>query len=461
MRLTSPLLTDLYQLTMAQAYWQHGHTEQEAVFHLFFRNHSFKGNYTVSCGLAHVIDYLQNYQFHVDDLDYLRTLKTPKGRQRFSNEFLNYLQGLQFNCTIDAIEEGTLVFPQEPMLRVRGPILQCQLLETPLLNLINYASLIATKAARICQIAAGDPVIEFGLRRAHGPCGGVMASRAAYLGGCESTSNVLAGQVYNIPVKGTVAHSWIMSYSDELQAFRDFVNTYPDMSILLVDTFDTLQGVKNAIIVGKELREQGHDLMGIRLDSGNLLELSRKSRQLLDKEGFKNTKITASSDLDEYVIADLKANRAPIDQWGVGTRLSTAFEEPALNGVYKIAALRNPGQSWQYKLKISDDPSKSTLPGIHQVRRYFQQDAFVGDVLYDQDLGIQPALINNADHYQDLLTPIFQSGKLIYQQPPIHISRQYCLSQVRDFLNSTIHDYPLAIEPKLLQLKQQVLEQVK
>lgn len=372
MNLLSPLLTDFYQLTMAYGYWRLGMAEREAVFHLFFRHHPFQGNYTVHCGLSRVIEYLQNWHFSAEELTYLERLTDADGKTLFPADFLDYLAKLRFTADLHAMPEGQLAFPQEPLLRVQGPILQCQLIETPLVNLTGFASLIATKAARICEAAQGDPVIEFGLRRAQGPDGGMTASRSAFVGGCESVSNTLAAMQYGVVPRGTMAHSWVMAFADEITAFEKFAEIMAGNSVLLVDTYNTVAGVHHAIAVGRQLRARGGDLQGIRLDSGDLLDLSRKARQLLDEAGFTTTKIIASGDLDEHIIARLKQQDAPINIWGVGTRMTTGWGQPALDMAYKLAAIRDEQGFWQYKLKRSDHPGKTTNPGIQQVRRFFR-----------------------------------------------------------------------------------------
>ena len=286
---SSALLTDLYQLTMAGAYWKLGRAEDEAVFHLSFRRHPFGGEYTIAAGLSAAIDYLEGLQFEPDDLEYLSTLTGNDEKPLFDREFLSALADFRFCCDVDAIPEGTVVFPHEPLLRVRGPLLQGQLVETALLNSINFQTLIATKAARVCEAAAGDTVIEFGLRRAQGVDGGLSASRAAFIGGCAGTSNVLAGKLYGIPVLGTHAHSWVMCFDDELEAFEAYAAAMPNNCVFLVDTYDTLRGVERAIDVGRRLRRQGQSLVGVRLDSGDLASLSRQAREKLDAAGFEET----------------------------------------------------------------------------------------------------------------------------------------------------------------------------
>lgn len=439
MKTNTPLLTDYYQLTMAYGYWKIQRAEIPATFQLTFRKHPFEGKYTVSCGLQNVIEFLQNYKFSTKDIEYLQNLKYANNQPIFEEKFLEYLSHLKFTCDVDAIPEGTLVFPQEPLIRIQGPLLQCQLLETPLINLVNFSSLVATRAAQICTLVNGDPVMEFGLRRAQGPNGALTASRSAFIGGCESVSNVLAGQLYDIPIKGTMAHSWIMSFPDELTAFREFVKINP-VSILLVDTYNTLQGVKNAITVGKELKTQNRELQAVRLDSGDLLSLSKKARIMLDQAGFKNTLIIASGDLTYQKMKMLKQKKAPIDIWGVGTKLVTAYEQPSLDVIYKLTAIQDNG--WTNKMKISDSKEKQTLPGILQARRYFNKNKFVKDVIYD----IRTEISSNKLDSQDLLVNIFKQGRLTYNSPSIFEVREYCLKQVKMF-NETYSrkKYPVEI----------------
>ncbi|MGB6977348.1 MAG: nicotinate phosphoribosyltransferase [Gammaproteobacteria bacterium] len=450
----SPLLTDFYQLTMAQGYWQLGKSEQEAVFQLGFRKNPFQGNYVIACGLNSIIDFLSHYRFSGEDLNYLGNLLDPQRKRVFSNEFLDYLAKLDFRCDIAAIPEGTLVFPQEPLVRICGPLLQCQLIETPLLNFINFASLIATKASRVCQAAQGDPVMEFGLRRAQGPDGGLTATRSSYIGGCESTSNVLAGKLFNIPVKGTHAHSWVMSYPDELTAFAAFAQT-SDNIILLVDTYDTLQGVQHAIQIGKQLQTEGRKLRGIRLDSGDLAKLSHQARQMLDAAGLKDTQIVASGDLEENKIAQLKTQRAPIDAWGVGTRLVTAYDQPSLDAIYKLSAIRDEKGVWNYKAKISDQADKTTIPGIQQVRRYYKENKFVRDVIYDIELGMENDPSVSKVDWQDLLVPIFKQGQQVYHSPPLQKIREFCQQQLQYFTAGHHVTYSVMLEPRLSKIIEQ------
>lgn len=471
----SPLLTDFYQLTMAYGYWRLGLHEREAVFHLLFRKAPFNGNYALCCGLGSVIDYLQDWKFSSDDLAYLATLKNPNNKKLFPKAFLEYLRKLKFKCDIDAIPEGTIVFPHEPLLRIQGPLVQCQLLETALLNIINFQTLIATKASRVYFAAKGDPIIEFGMRRAQGPDGALGASRAAYIGGCAATSNTLAGKMYDIPVRGTHAHSWVTAFSSEEEAFASYANVMPHNSVLLVDTYDTLTGVKRAIATGKALRKQGADLAGIRLDSGDLATLSIKARELLDNAGFKHTQILASNSLDEYVITELKEKGAKISAWGVGTNLATAADQPALDGVYKLAALKNEAGEWEYKIKLSEQVIKTTNPGIHQVRRYFYNDQYLADIIYDIQLGVSDSpnavlfdrqlkkiKLDQYDACVDLLVPIFRKGKLFKKYPNIHKIRTDAIQELK---NSNIimqnEPYAIGLEQRLFDQKQNMIKQLK
>jgi len=465
------LLTDLYELTMACAYWKAGKAGQEAVFELFFRRPPFQSGFTVAAGLAPVIDFLSAFCFTDEDLAYLATLTGNDGRPLLDPRFLDYLKGLRLTCDVYAVPEGTVVFPREPLLRIQGPILQCQLLETAILNLINFQTLVATKAARVCLAARGEPVLEFGLRRAQGVDGALAASRAAYIGGCDSTSNVLAGKLFGIPVRGTHAHSWVMSFDDEREAFRAYAVAMPNNCIFLVDTYDTLEGVRHAVETGRWLREQGHDLGGIRLDSGDLAWLSIEARKILDEAGFPKALIVAGNNLDEHIIASLKDQGAKINAWGVGTKLVTAFDEPALGGVYKLAAIRGEHGRWNYKVKLSEQSAKVTNPGIHQVRRFRSETEFIGDGIYDVPRGapedftiVDPLDPTRRKHvasgtpFEDLLVSIFEQGRPVYQSPPLAEIRQRAQSQlamfhtgVKRFVNP--HQYPVGLELGLHELK--------
>jgi len=470
------LLTDLYQLTMAYGYWKLARADQQAAFHLFFRRNPFGGGYAVAAGLAHALDFLDGLRFDESDIAYLARQRGNDGEPLFEPAFLDYLAGLAFRVDVAAVPEGTAVFPHEPLLRVTGPILPCQLLETPLLNLINFQTLVATKATRICQAARGEPVLEFGLRRAQGIDGGLAASRAAYVGGCAATSNVLAGKLYGIPVKGTIAHSWVMSFDDELTAFAAYADAMPNNCLLLVDTYDTLAGVRNAIRVGRGLRERGYELAGIRLDSGDLAYLSIEARKLLDEAGFPDARIVASSDLDEHLIASLKDQGARIAVWGVGTRLATSYDQPALGGVYKLSAVRDPGQdAWRPRIKLSEQTIKVNTPGVLQVRRYRGAEGFVADMIYDVGLGpgegrvvIDPvdptrhkAVPAGAAH-EDLLVEVLRGGRRVYDPPPLPDTRERTARQldalhpgIRRFLNP--HEYPAGLERSLHEMRTRLI----
>lgn len=465
------LLTDLYQLTMAFSYWQSGSHEREAVFHLFFRKKPFQSGLAVSCGLHYTIDYLKRFRFKQSDLDYLATLTGADGNALFTQDFLKYLADLRFTCDIDCVPEGTIMFQHEPMLRIQGPIIECQLLETVLLNIWNFQTLVATKAARIRQAAGDSPVLEFGARRAQGIDGSLTGSWAAHVGGADSSSNVLAGKVFGIPVAGTHAHSWVMCFEDELTAFKEYAKAMPNNCVFLVDTYDTLQGVRHAIEVGRWLKSEGHKLLGIRLDSGDLAYLSIEARRLLDEAGFQDTAIVASNDLDENIIASLNAQGASINVWGVGTKLITAYDQPALGGVYKLAAIRKPGEEWKYTIKLSEQAAKISTPGIQQVRRFRQDGYFIADTIYDTNIKTAPdhvvvdpldatrrKLISEDASYQDLLLPIFRKGECVYEIPDRLAVKSYVAEQLAHFHPTTRrllnpHEYPVGLEPALHKLR--------
>ena len=469
MPFSSALLTDLYQLTMAYGYWKTGKDRDEAVFHLYFRENPFEGGYTIAAGLEEAVRYVESLRFQDDDLNFLATVTGNDNRPLFPDEFLRYLAQLRFMLDIDAVPEGTVVFPQEPMVRVVGPILQAQIVETALLNMINFQSLIATKAARVVYAAKGDPVIDFGLRRAQGIDGGLAASRATYIGGCAATSNVLAGATYRIPVKGTHAHSWVMAFPSEIESFEKYAEVMPNNCLLLVDTYNTLQGVKHAIEIGRRLRARGHELIGIRLDSGDLAYLSIEARKMLDAAGFPKAVIAGSNELDEHLISSLKDQGTRIDVWGVGTKLITAYDQPALGGVYKLSALRRHGGEWQYRIKVSEQAIKTSNPGMLQVRRF--DDA---DMIFDQLAG-EPAheivdpldltrrrVIPEEARYHDLLVPIFRHGQRVYELPTIEQIRARRAAEldrfhsgVKRFVNP--HRYPVGLEKNLFDLKTRLI----
>ena len=437
------MMTDLYELTMMQGYFFEGN-EDKVVFDVFYRKNPSGSAYAITCGLDQVIDYIKNLSFSYEDIDYLRGLGI------FKEDFLSYLAGFHFSGDIYAIPEGSVVFPKEPLVKVIAPIMEAQLVETAILNIINHQSLIATKASRV-DYAAGGGVMEFGLRRAQGPDAGTLGARAAVIGGCTGTSNVLAGELYGIPVQGTHAHSWIMSFPDELTAFRTYAKMYPDACILLVDTYDTLKsGVPHAIQVFKEMRDAGitSKLMGIRLDSGDIAYLSKKARKMLDEAGFTNTIISASSDLDEYLINSLKTQGCTVTSWGVGTNLITSSDNPAFGGVYKLAAIKKPGdKEFTAKIKISENPEKITNPGNKTVYRIYDKetgkiradliclanetfDENEDMVLFDpNETWKRTRIVGGTYTMRKLLVPIFEEGKCVYTSPSVMEIQSICTQE--------------------------------
>jgi len=473
------LLTDIYQLTMAHGYWKSGNADKQAVFTLSFRQNPFAGGFSVACGLLRALDFLESLRFEEDDLAHLAGLTGNDGRALFEPAFLEELRSMRFACDIDAVPEGTVAFAQEPLVRVSGPILQCQLVETPLLNFINFETLIATKAARICVAAHGEQVLEFGLRRAQGIDGSLAASRAAYVGGCTATSNVLAGRLYGIPVRGTHAHSWVMSFDDEQEAFYAYARAMPNNCVFLVDTYDTLAGVRKAVEVGRWLREQGHEMLGVRLDSGDLAYLSIETRKILDASGFPDAMVIASNDLDEYIIESLKNQGAAIDVWGVGTRLVTGHDQPALGGVYKLSAVRRQGEPWQYKLKLSEQAVKVSNPGVQQVRRFRADGGFLADMIYDEPTGApeQCRMVDPIDNtrrktipadtaWEDLLVPVLRQGQRVYESPSIEATRDRVRSQLgglHDGIKRLVnpHRYPVGLEAGLFDLRTRLMLEIR
>ncbi|MBO0696070.1 MAG: nicotinate phosphoribosyltransferase, partial [Verrucomicrobia bacterium] len=464
---------------MACGYWNAGVTNYEAAFHVTFRENPFSGEFTIACGLATAIDFLRAFQFQDTEIDYLASQRGNDGKQLFSAGFLEYLRGLRLSCDIDAIPEGTLVFPNEPLVRVRGPIIQCQLLETALLNILNFESLIATKAARVCLAAENDPVIEFGLRRAQGVDGGLTAARAAFVGGCAGTSNLQAGQQFGIPVSGTQAHSWIMFFENEREAFEAYARAMPNNCVFLVDTYNSLEGMRHAIDVARQLRKNGHEMIGVRLDSGDRVALSIQARRMLDNAGFTTAKVVCSGDLDEHVIAEMKRAGAKIDMWGVGTKLATGQPDGALGGIYKLGAVRRPGGQWRYRVKLSDEPDKASFPGLLQVRRFRRPDGrFVGDAIYEIDHEVrepcaivdlqteQETEIPAKTEHTDLLVPIFRKGELVYQVPNLVASSE-CTRQQLSCLPSEIASlqnprvYRVGLEKSLHELRSTLIARAK
>ena len=475
---SSALLTDLYQLTMASGYWKAGLAEHEAVFHLFFRKAPFDGGFTVAAGLGEAVALLSRWRYQPDELDYLGGLPGNDGKALFDPAFLDHLAKWEesFSCDLDATPEGTVVFAGEPILRVTGPLWQAQLLETHLLNLLNFQSLVATKAARVCLAAGDDPVLEFGLRRAQGPDGALGASRAAFVGGVTATSNVLAGLRYGIPVRGTHAHSWVMAFGDEPAAFDAYAEALPNNVVFLVDTYDTLEGVRHAVAAGERLRSRGYKLGGVRLDSGDLAYLSIEARRILDEGGFTDTSIFATNDLDEHLITSLKAQGARINVWAVGTRLVTAYDQPALGGVYKLGAIRSDASKpWQPRLKLSEQTAKISTPGVLAARRFRVNGLFAADMIYDQSQPLQDAhlIIDPADplrqkrlpeeaSVEELLVPIFRAGKPVYAVPPLAESRERTKAQLallhpgsKRLLNP--HSYPVGLESGLHETRRRLI----
>jgi len=464
---------------MAYGYWKAGVSDHEAAFHVTFRHNPFGGQFTVACGLATVTDFLRMFHFTETEIAYLASQRGNDGKPLFDSGFLDYLRDLRLTCDIDAIPEGTLVFPNEPLIRVCGPVAQCQLLETTLLNILNFESLIATKAARVCLAAKNDPVIEFGLRRAQGVDGGLTAARAAYIGGCAGTSNLQAGERFGIPVSGTQAHSWIMFFENDGEAFETYARAMPNNCVLLVDTYNSIEGVRHAIDVAGQLRKQGHEMIGVRLDSGDRVALSIEARRMLDKAGFTNAKIVCSGDLDEHVIADMKQRGARIDMWGVGTKLTTGQPDAALGGIYKLGAVRRPGDQWQYRIKLSDEPAKTSCPGLLQVRRFHQPDGrFIADAIYETDHAIsEPCVVVDLEtekkteipvktDYCDLLVPVFRRDQVVYQTPNIEASREHARQQLdcapREILrlkNAT--RYRIGLERSLHELRSTLIARAK
>lgn len=438
------MMTDLYELTMMQGYFLKGNNDT-VVFDMFYRTNPSGSAYAITCGLSQVIDYIKNLSFSYDDIDYLRSLHI------FQEDFLSYLAGFHFSGDIYAIPEGTVVFPKEPLIKVIAPIMEAQLVETAILNIVNHQSLIATKASRV-DYAAGGGVMEFGLRRAQGPDAGTLGARAAVIGGCTGTSNVLAGELFGIPVQGTHAHAWIMSFSDEYTAFKTYADMYPDACILLVDTYDTLKsGVPNAIRVFKEMREKDihPKLYGIRLDSGDLAYLSKKARTMLDKAGFTDAIISASSDLDEYLIDSLRTQGAAITSWGVGTNLITSADNPAFGGVYKLAAIKKPDDTeFKAKIKISENPEKITNPGNKTIFRIYDNETrkikadlicLVGEHYnISEDLRIfdpistwkKSTIPGGTYHMRELLVPVFLNGQCVYESPDTMSIKAICQQEL-------------------------------
>jgi len=472
-RSESVLLTDLYELTMLAGYFENKMTETPASFEYFFRNFPPDTGFAVFAGLDQLLDYFENLRFNASDIDYLADL------DMFSRPFLEWLAQWRCTCDVWAAPEGTPVFPNEPILRVEGPLGEAQLLETFILNALNYPTLIATKAARVCMAAEGDPVMEFGLRRAQGPDGGLIGSRSAYIGGCAGTSNCLAGKMFDIPVMGTHAHSWVMAFENELEAFRAYIRTYPGKSTLLVDTYDVLEsGVPNAITAFKELRDTHPDVRAsIRLDSGDLARQSKAAWQQLTEAGFENPMIVASNDLDELLIADIKRQGAKINAWGVGTHLITSRDCPALNGVYKLTAVK-PDRAWTPRIKLSSNVTKLTNPGRKQVYRFFdaaghpaadmlcdvnEPEPEAGPVtLFDQNQLLRRIRIP-ATSVKPLLVKVVDNGRVTADRPDVSAVRDHARQQI-DSLHPEMtrlrnpDEYPVGLSQTLASIKRKLIE---
>ena len=454
----SALTTDLYQLTMAQGYWQHGRHLDRASFYMSMRRTPFGGGFAIAAGLEQIVSFLRGLRFEPEEIDYLRSLQGVDGGPLFAPEFLDALPALDLFVSLAAVPEGTAVFAREPLLRVEAPLLVGQLVETPILNIVNFQTLVATKAARLCHLAAsGQPVLEFGLRRAQGFDGALSACRAAYVGGCAATSNVQAGRRFGIPVRGTHAHSWVQAFDSEPEAFDAFAETMPNNCVLLVDTYDVERGIENAIVAARRLARRGHRLLGIRLDSGDLLQQSRMARRRLDEAGLEDVAIVVSDSLDEKRIMELRRAGAAIDTWGVGTSLVTAAGDGALGGVYKLSAIRRAGEDrWRPVFKLG--AGKASLPGRLQVRRHRSAGgALERDVIYARDGEGGSATGSGPDGGDDLLTPVLDRGRLLEPLPTLESCREVARREVAalppGLLDLDCHaPSPVEVAPELLDL---------
>ena len=456
----SALTTDLYQLTMAQGYWQHGRHLDRASFYMSMRRTPFGGGFAIAAGLAQIVSFLRGLRFEPEEIDYLRSLNGGDGGPLFAPEFLDALPALDLSVSLAAVPEGTAVFAREPLLRVEAPLLVGQLVETPILNIVNFQTLVATKAARLCHLAApGQPVLEFGLRRAQGFDGALSACRAAYVGGCAATSNVQAGRRFGIPVRGTHAHSWVQAFDSEPEAFDAFAETMPNNCVLLVDTYDVDRGIENAIVVARRLARRGHRLLGIRLDSGDLLQQSRMARRRLNEAGLEDVAIVVSDNLDEKKILELRRAGAAIDTWGVGTSLVTAAGGGALGGVYKLSAIRRAGhRRWRPVFKLGAGVRKASLPGRLQVRRYRSAGgALERDVIYARGGEGGPEAGSGPNGGADLLTPVLDRGRLLEPLPTLESCREVAEREVAalppGLLDLDCHaPSPVEVAPELLAL---------
>lgn len=474
------LLTDLYELTMMQAYFKNKNKNETVIFDAFYRANPFGSGYAICCGIEQVVEYIMNLHFDESDIAYLKSLGI------FECDFIEYLENFKFSGDIYAIPEGTVIFPREPMIKVIAPIMEAQLIETAILNILNHQSLIATKASRVCYAAQGDGVMEFGLRRAQGPDAGTLGARAAVIGGCVATSNVLAGKLFDIPVRGTHAHSWIMSFDDEYTAFKEYSKLYPNACILLVDTYDTLKsGVPNAIKVFKEMREEGIQLKnyGIRLDSGDLAYLSKEARKILDDFGFEDAVISASNDLDENLIESLKLQQgAEITSWGVGTNLITAKDCPSFGGVYKLAAVMKSGE-FIPKIKLSENSEKITNPGNKKIIRIYEKKKnkikadliCLNDENFDEKMDLtifdskepwkKTTLKKGEYKLRELMIPLFIKGECVAEKIPVMDIRSYCQKELDTLWNEARrlvnpHNVYVDLSQKLYDMKIKLLKEM-
>lgn len=465
-------MTDFYQLTMMNGYFEENIHNDVMVFDMFFRKNPSNGGYTLISGIDEVTDYIENLHFEPDDIEYLRSLNT------FSDKFLEYLKDFKFTGEIYAVKEGTVMFPYEPIIRVKAPAAEAQFIETAILCIVNFQSLIATKASRICRVTKDDVVMEFGLRRAQGPDAGIYGAKAAIIGGARGTSNVLTGKMFDVQVMGTHAHSWIQKFDSEIEAFRAYARTYPDNTILLIDTYDTLKsGVPNAITVFDEMRKAGHEPLGVRIDSGDLEYLSGEVRKMLDEAGYPNVKITASNDLDEYTIMDLKSQGAKIDSWGIGTRLITSNDWPSLGGVYKLSAFYSNGV-YEPKIKISESPEKITNPGYKQVLRIYNTEnhkaeadlIILDDEKIDTDKPLtifDPVYTWKTKTFKDytvrkMLEPLFIDGKCVREKQKVMTSREYAFNEKQSLWSQHLRitnpePYKVDLSKKLWDIKHDLI----
>ena len=472
MKTNLTMLTDLYQLTMMNGYYKKGVENDTAVFDVFFRKNVCEGGYTIVCGIEEIVHYINNLSFNEHDLDYLRSLNL------FDEDFIGFLRDFKFTGDIYAVEDGSVMFPGEPIIVVKAPLYQAQLVETAILSIVNFMTLIATKASRVCNAAGGDPVLEFGLRRAQGPEAGLYGAKAAIIGGCTGTSNVLTGKMFGVPVAGTHAHSWVQKFDSELEAFRAYAQTYPDSCLLLIDTYNVLEsGIKNALIGFDELRAKGFEPIGVRLDSGDLTYLSKEVRKILDDAGYPNAKITASNDLDEYTIISLKQEGAAIDSWGVGTKLITSYDYPSLGGVYKLAATTNREGILEPKIKISENPEKINNPGFKKVVRIYNKNEkceadliMLDDETIDETKPLEifdPVYTWKRRVYEnytirELLKPLFLEGKLVRERKSVYEVKEYAKKELSSMWDQykrikNPHIYKVDLSQKLWDMKNDLI----